>query len=231
MIAAMERSRPFWISAYRVAFGLLTVGTIIFLIIHNSSVIPDYEISNFLSFFTVQSNLLAAVVLLCGAFGLTDRWPDRVADLVRGAAVVYMATTGVVYGLLLVGYVEHLQTNVVWADTVVHRVIPIVLVVDWLIEPPRTRLTVRAALVWLWFPLAYVVYSLIRARIVDWYPYPFFDPDLVGGYAGVAVACAGIAAFILLMSWLTVMIGNAQRQFRQQATGLPGQPGNVESMV
>ncbi|MDQ3695381.1 MAG: Pr6Pr family membrane protein [Chloroflexota bacterium] len=223
--------RPMWIAAYRVFFALLTVGTIIFLLIHNSRWVPGFDIANFFSFFTIQSNLFAVAVLLAGALGLGDRWRPGLADLLRGAAVVYMATTGVVYGLLLVGYTEQLDTNVVWADTVVHRVMPIVLVADWLIAPPRTRLTVRRALPWLWYPLLFVVYSLLRGPLAGWYPYPFLDPGQAGGYAAVAAYCLGITLFIVLMTWATVTIGTTQRRFRQAGPSRPGAPGDIEQMV
>jgi hypothetical protein len=58
------------------------------------------------------------------------------------------------------------------------------------------------------YPLAYLAYSLIRGPIVDWYPYPFLDPDEVGGYAGVAAYCVAIAAGVLGFIWLIVTLGN-----------------------
>jgi len=51
-------------------------------------------------------------------------------DLLRGAAVVSMATIGNVYGLLVSGYQEALQTTIPWVDTVVHRVMPLAVVAD-----------------------------------------------------------------------------------------------------
>lgn len=94
--------------------------------------------SNFFSFFTIQSNLFAAAVLFTGGLGLA-RGDERRWNLVRGAAVLYMFTTGVVYGLLLIGYQEALQTHIPWVDTTLHRVIPLVMVADWLLIPPGDR--------------------------------------------------------------------------------------------
>ena len=226
MIAAMERRD--WIAAYRVLFGLLALGTVGFRFVHNSRVDPGFSAVNFFSFFTIQSNLFAAVVLLCAGVGLTGRWSPRTGDLVRGAAVVYMATTGVVYAVLLAGTASQTIAYVGWADVVVHRIMPVVIVADWLIVPPRTRLTPRAALVWLWYPALFLAYSLIRGAIVGWYPYPFLTPGSVGGYAGVAAYSIGITLFILLVAGATVTIGNARRQLRQPSTA---QASNVESMV
>ena len=147
------------------------------------------------------------------AFGLgrAGSPPSRTAELLRGAAVLYMVTTGIVYGLLLSGYTDELQTATPWVNNVVHRIFPIVLIADWLINPPAVRLTFRDALVWLTFPVAYLVYSLVRGPIVDWYPYPFLDPDEVGGYAGVTAYCLGIAVGVIGLAWLVTQDGQRFR--------------------
>ncbi|MCW2602206.1 MAG: hypothetical protein JWN61_341, partial [Pseudonocardiales bacterium] len=63
--------------------------------------------------------------------------------------------------------------------------------------------------IWLIFPLGYLIYSLVRGPIADWYPYPFMDPD-EHGYGGIAitsmiiaVAVAGIAVAIALAPRVT----------------------------
>lgn len=165
---------------------------------------------NFFSFFTIQSNLFAAAVLFTGGLGLA-RSDERRWNLVRGAAVLYMFTTGVVYGLLLTGYQEALQTHIPWVDTTLHRVIPLVMVADWLLDPPGRPIRFREGLMWTLFPVAYLLYSLVRGPIVDWYPYPFLDPELVGGYAGVLAFCVGIAIGILGFVWLVTTVGGRWR--------------------
>jgi hypothetical protein len=36
-------------------------------------------------------------------------------------------------------YQEELQITIPWVDTVVHKILPLVMVADWLIAPPRSR--------------------------------------------------------------------------------------------
>ncbi|MGA8046237.1 MAG: Pr6Pr family membrane protein, partial [Dermatophilaceae bacterium] len=67
-------------------------------------------------------------------------------------------------------------TAVPWDNTVLHYIVPVAMLVDYLLDRPRRRLSFRASLLWLIYPLAYAGYSLIRGAIVDWYPYPFLDP-------------------------------------------------------
>jgi len=54
---------------------------------------------SYFSYFTIDSNLIAATVLLLGA----ARWrtePSATFELARGATVVYMSVTGAVFTLL-----------------------------------------------------------------------------------------------------------------------------------
>jgi hypothetical protein len=179
----MIRPTQGWVRGYRLLFALLTVGAIAYQVWVGGQK-PDFRPANFFSFFTIQSNLLAAAVLLWGALAPASSWASATADRVRGAAVLYMSITGVVYGVLLSGYQEELQTTVPWVDTVVHRVMPLVMVIDWLVEPPHGSITPRSVLIWLMYPLLYVMYSLVRGPLVGWYPYPFLDPR-AAGVAGV----------------------------------------------
>jgi len=55
-----------------------------------------FRFVNHFSYFTVLSNVFAAVVALLGVF-------SPVSGQIRGAAVLYMTTTGIVYALLLRG--------------------------------------------------------------------------------------------------------------------------------
>ncbi|HST67738.1 MAG TPA: Pr6Pr family membrane protein [Mycobacteriales bacterium] len=151
--------------------------------------------ANFFSFFTVQSNVLAVVVLLVS--GVADPRSERWA-FVRGAVTLYLVITGIVYAALLSDV--DVQLAAPWTDSVLHRIVPIMMLVDWLLLPPWTRASRARALTWLAFPLAYFAYSLLRGPIADWYPYPFLDPrphgyDHVLGYA--VVLALGMALLAL----------------------------------
>ena len=95
-------------------------------------------------------------------------------------------------------------------NVVVHRLFPIVVIVDWLIDPPRTSISVRGSLVWLAFPLLWTGYTLVRGALVDWYPYPFLDPA-DGGYGTVAAYVVGILIFGSLVSAVVAVAGSAMR--------------------
>ena len=96
----------------------------------------------------------------------------------------YLTLTFVVFALFLSGPQEDLDTHIAFVNFVVHYLIPIVLLVDWFLDPPRHRLGMGVALAWLAYPLAWFAYTLARGSWADWYPYPFVDVDR-HGYGGV----------------------------------------------
>ncbi len=175
---------------------------------------PFLGAGNFPFLFTYQSNFVAALVLLAGAWRLWDNQVDTVKwDLLRGAVVTWMATTGIVHATLPTSANDTgISYNYAWASDFLHQVMPLVLVLDWLLMPPRHRLAFRHALLWTVYPLAFAAFSLVRGPFVDWYPYPFLDPR-DDGWGSVALYVVAIAAGFLLFSWLVVTIGNFARQW------------------
>ncbi len=161
---------------------------------------------NFFSFFTVLSNAGSVVVLaIVGVWGLRHRQapgPLPVGPAIALSCVTtYMLVTGVVYNTLLRGIELPQGTTVPWSNEVLHVVGPAFLLFDLLIGSPQARLLWRHLLGILAFPVVWVAYTLIRGPLVTnpttgaawWYPYPFLDPHVVAGYAGVIPYVLGIA--------------------------------------
>lgn len=170
-----------------------------------------YSLVNFFSYFTNLSNIFAAVVLLFGALSLiTQREPTVSADIIRGTAVVCMALVGLVFSVLLRD--EDLGHLSPWVNIVLHYIMPVVVVVDWLYQPPQTRLAFTQVWLWLIVPALYLAYSLIRGAVVGFYAYPFFNPAKSGGYSGVALYCIAILLAFLLCCWLLMTGGNKRRR-------------------
>lgn len=186
---------------------------------------PAHRRLDFFSFFTILSNVLAAVVLAIGGiWGLTHRdarvEPTWLATLLVCAST-YMIVTGVVYNTLLRGIALPQGATVAWSNEVLHVVIPLILLADVLFAPRRRALgwgTVGIAAI---FTIVWVIYTLLRANLVTapatgnawWYPYPFLDPALNGGYGGVALWVLLIAAIILATA--TVVVGIGRRRARR----------------
>lgn len=193
-------------SVVRVFIALLTLTAIGAEL--NETFADSESVGNFFSFFTIQSNLFAAAMLLLTAgFVFTGRDTERLAYF-RGASSLYMVITGIVYFLLLRGV--DVQTDGAWVNTVVHYVMPVVMLLDWILFPPGSGVDLRKARVWLLYPATYAVYSLVRGGMVDWYPYPFIDlrdNSVISVVIWIAVLLAVTYLLIMVFVWL----GNRRR--------------------
>lgn len=197
---------------YRVLLGILVLVALAKLY-YDGNKNPAFVPLNFFSYFTNLSNILGACLFIyCGLRGDVN---SLAVDLLRGAATVYLATTGIVYNLLLTGEAVGILNP--YANAMVHAIMPLAAVGDWLLFPPKNRLTMKQAWIWLLFPALYLVYTLTRGPIAHWYPYPFLNPDKVGGYGGVAAYCVAILLALVGLIFAVVWAGNRQRSVRGQS--------------
>ena len=180
----------------RIVFGLLGLSSIVIEIVAliNEEV---FNPANFFSFFTILSNIFAGVFLVY--YGVTNNQAYKV-QAVRGAATLYMLMTGVIFAVLLAGIDGIRLTAVPWDNIVLHYIMPVVMVADWLIYPPKTTLSIRTTLTWIAFPLLYVIYTLIRGSFAFWYPYPFLNP-LISSYTQVIVTSLILSIFVIAASF------------------------------
>jgi uncharacterized membrane protein SirB2 len=153
------------------------------------------RLGRFVSYFTVQSNLLVAVA----AVQLWRR-PDRDGRwfrVLRLAGAIGITVTGLVHFVLLRPLLDLAGAS--WmADRMLHVAVPLLAVVGWVAFGPRPRVdraTVAVAFAW---PLAWLAWTLVVGASTGWFPYPFLDFD-EKGWASVSVACAGVTALFLAL--------------------------------
>jgi hypothetical protein len=209
MKQAASKSQPSRVDALFLAISALVIIIAIQPWVAWSPGDPNYRGLNLFSYFTVQSNLIAAAVFAMGSYAIFTR--KRLGEwfgTLRGAAVLYMAVTAIVYALLLKN-ATNANTALAfdWKNFILHEFMPFIIVVEWLVWPPHESVTAKKAFVWLLFPVAWLAYTLYRAQIVHWYPYPFLDPSKVGSKLGVLAYLVGISiAFVALaqgFAWIS----------------------------
>lgn len=156
---------------------------------------------NFFSYFTILSNCLVAVslsaslVVPSSAAGMFFSKPA-----VMSAIAVYIFIVGLVYNLVLRGIWEPTGWQQV-ADNLLHVAVPVFYILFWGIFTPAGQLQWRTILPWLLFPFLYLIYSLVRGPIANWYPYPFLDAAKFG-YGQVA-----INSILVLVAFLATSLG------------------------
>ncbi|MDP4333751.1 Pr6Pr family membrane protein [Curtobacterium sp. A7_M15] len=166
-----------------------------------SSKLPSYDPWNFFGYFTIQSNIIIALAFAVTLVAAVRRKRgDLRVSLFRGAATVYIATTGIVYNTLLTGI--DVSANVQWSNDILHKVLPAYAVLDWLLFSDRSKLLLRHVWWFLIYPSVWTTVVLIRGATDGWVPYPFLNPDL--GYGVVALYCLGVAVSIVLLGVLVI---------------------------
>jgi hypothetical protein len=97
-----------------------------------------------------------------------------------------------------------------------HYVMPVAAVADWLLTPGPAPRGARDWLLAPALPLIYVGYVLARGAVVGWYPYPFLDPRL-GGYRSVTLH---VIAIVLLFFLAQCAVASSTRLLRRPAAGV-----------
>ena len=150
---------------------------------------------NFFGFFTMQSNIIWLVVIAITAIVvLRGKKQSELLLLARGCATAYMILVGVIYNALLAGQEGGVALE--WANNVVHIILPIYAVLDWILFADRLPLAWKRLWVSLIYPMVWVVVVLIRGATDGWVPYPFFNP---------ATGYGLVFAYVLAIAVLTVI--------------------------
>ncbi|MGW0812336.1 Pr6Pr family membrane protein [Streptomyces viridiviolaceus] len=171
-----------------------------------------------LSHFTVQSNILLALVL---ALSARRAWTARrpLPGALTGAALLYVLVAGLVHHLLLSDPAGPLTTpggtdaptaGQTAASHILHTVTPVAAALDWLLLTTPGRLHLRQAAAWMLYPLAYLGFSLARGELLlpgtaDRYLYPFLDVDqhgykvVLGNALLLGLACYALAVLVVAL--------------------------------
>lgn len=161
----------------------------------------------FLSYFSIISNILAALALTSVALWPAARgqWLRRPA--VAGAIMLYMCVTGLAFAI---------RSPLDWqgwravALVGLHHVMPIVFLSFWILFVAKGSLTSRAALLWLIFPVIYLIYLLLCEPRYGFINAGVLGFDRVARNVGLmAVAFLALAQSLLLIDRV---LGRARRE-------------------
>ncbi|MER5382417.1 Pr6Pr family membrane protein [Streptomyces sp. NPDC002688] len=175
-----------------------------------------------LSYFTIQTNLLVAVVFTASA---RRAWSARrpLPGVLTGGTLIYISITGLVYHLILAnestpfsmtGEIDTLSGWHAVANQLLHTVTPIAVVLDWLLLTRPTPLALRNAATWLLYPLAYLAFCLARGAMMSpgtpaRYLYPFVDVDR-HGYGGILGNAAVLSVAFYALALIVVALDHVR---------------------
>jgi hypothetical protein len=132
------------------------------------------------SFFTIQSNIIAAITST--QLARNPGRDGRVWRVVRLDALLGITVTGIVYSTVLARIHEPRGWEQVSSNAIFHYLVPIMMVLGWLAFGPRPRIAARVVWCALLWPVLWFGYTLVHGAIDGWYPYPFVDVT-THGYA------------------------------------------------
>jgi len=159
----------------------------------------------YFSYFTIQTSLLAIVTLsVAGWYAWTGRTETRMMNVVRLSTVTFTIVVTLVYNMLLRGLPDAAADgDYVWPiipNEILHVWAAIFMLIDWILSSRRIHLRIRTIFWVLVFPLAWLVYSIIRGLMVDWWPYWFINPNEPAGVTGMLTYIVGIMLFLLTIA-------------------------------
>jgi len=146
------------------------------LMVHDESwATGAYKSIEFFSYFTIISNVLAAVALtapLVAPGSGVARWAE--ASTTRIALAVYLAITAAIYHALLAHAWDLNRWRLV-ASTVQHTITPALFIIDWLWRGGQGEARWYAAVKALRIPALYGAWTLLHGAMTGFYPYPFLN--------------------------------------------------------
>ena len=88
------------------------------------------------------------------------------------------------------------------------------MLLDWLLIAGFTSVRLRAAFWVVLYPVAWILFSVIRGNIDGWWAYWFLDPTDKGGVTGMLTYIFGIAALMIVLGFLLSLFAKALRKIQ-----------------
>jgi hypothetical protein len=167
-----------------------------------------------LSYYTLQSNIV--VLIFFSFLLLRNAWTKKtISPTVKGGVTVCITLTFIIYHFILRPTMFTMDAarayNASLANTMVHYIVPIMTIADWLLFDKKGLMKKLDPVKWLIIPLAYLIFSLVRAELGSFastesrYPYFFLDIDKYG-VGQVALNVLGVGVGYLALGYVFYFI-------------------------
>lgn len=198
---------------FRLLIGIGLLGSVVWQV--TDRIANDiFRPTEYFAYFSIVSAIVAGIVLIVTGAGLLMSFEDtKWVEIIRLSITVALIVVGVVYHLLLADAAPDVRDgDYAWPvlpNQIIHTYAPILIVVDYLASLRAFSLRIRAALWVAVFPLAWLVFSVIRGLVDGWWPYWFIDPNGAGGLTGMLTYVSVITVFFLVLGFLVLGVKNS----------------------
>ena len=175
--------------------------------------------AEYFAYFSIQGTMICAVVLaVTGVRALQGLPETKLLHLVRLSTTVYVVVISVVYNALLRGGAGDIRdAGYNWPvvpNEIIHVWGPIVMLLDWLLVAGFSSVRLRAAFWVVVYPVAWILFSVIRGIAHGWWAYWFLDPTDKGGVTGMLEYIFGIAALMIGLGFVLSLFARALKRIQ-----------------
>lgn len=162
--------------------------------------------AEYFAYFTIQTSILTAVVLTISGFSLLGgKTESAKLTKVRLAAAAASIVVGIVYNLLLRDSAPSpADGDYKWPvlpNEILHVWAPTLVFLDWLLSRNAERLRWLQSFNVVYFPLAWLAFSVARGNLDGWWPYWFLDPTDPGGLPQMLQYILAITVFFIAVGF------------------------------
>jgi len=212
--------------AMNTTIGLVRIGTAGSLLFAMIWQITDRLANNvfrpgeYFAYFTIDSSMVAAVAMaVAGVWAIQGKADTPLLNKVRLSVASYAVVVGVVYNALLRGLPgSAADGDYVWPQTpneILHVWALLLIFLDFTLttvaNPPKFKQVFWVLL----FPLAWVIFTILRGMATGWWPYWFINPTDEGGVTQMVTYIFGICAFLIVSALATLAVTRGLNKLRK----------------
>ena len=206
------------IGALRILIAFALLGSVVWQI--TDRLAHDlFRPAEYFAYFSIQGTLICAVMLAVTGIrsfqGLSD---TKLITISRLSSTVYVVVIAVVYNALLRGLPGDVRdAGYNWPQVpneIIHVWGPIFMLLDWLLVAGFSSIRLRAAFWVAVYPLAWLVFSVVRGIIDGWWAYWFLDPTDKGGVGGMLTYVFGITVLMIGLGFVLSLFSRALKRIQ-----------------
>ena len=176
--------------------------------------------SEYFEYFTIQSGMIAAVVMLLAGFkALRSKREDIRWAVARLSVVSYEIVVGIIYNLLLRNSAPDARDAgyhwPVLPNEILHVWAPILITLDWILSTGMAKIAFRRVWWVLVYPVVWIIVMFGRGLIDSWYPYWFFSP-IESTATTILIYFFGILFFAIAVANLMVWVRRGVDKFAKE---------------
>jgi hypothetical protein len=202
--------------ALRLLTGIGLIGSVIWQVT-DRTLNNNFRPFEYFAYFSIVTAIFAgALLLVVGVRALRNLEEGKRLEIARLSLTVAMVVVGVVYHALLSDVANDVRDgDYVWPvfpNEFIHTYAPMLIVLEYLVSQKTFNIRLRAALWVAVFPLVWLMFSVIRGSITNWWPYWFINPNGEAGFVGMLSYIGAITAFFLTLGFIVLGVKKLLRK-------------------